>query len=160
MTVIVIILILATMSLQAYSLLRARAERANCVTNLRSLYTAANSYLIDHDSIWPQVSPTLMHTPAYALAWINTLAPYQLGRVNWICPTTQRIMGNPDFMNDDNARVDYIGSPFTTQPTVAYKWSTQPWFSEIGDAHGDGNMMVLTNGQTISLNEFIRESHQ
>ena len=153
MTVMVIMLILATVSLSSFAYLRERSERASCVSNLQNLFTAGTAYLVDHDNVWPQIPVSSIGTPPYAQAWISVFTPYQLGPVNWICPTTQRAMGNPNFLNAQAARVDYIGMPFGSQPYTAFRWPTQPWFEENGPGHGDGPMFILTNGQVLSLNQ-------
>jgi len=153
LTAIVIMLILATLSISACGYLLGRADRAGCISNLQNLYTAGSAYMVDHDNIWPQISNSQVADPAYAQAWIATYAPYSLSAVNWICPTTQRTNGNQNYLNPQMARVDYIGTSFSPQKYSAYQWPTQPWFSERGAGHGDGPLLLFTNGQILSLNQ-------
>jgi type II secretory pathway pseudopilin PulG len=152
-TVIVIMLILATLFVSAYSYLLSRADRASCISNLQNLYTAGQAYLVDHDYIWPQISNASVSDPSYAQAWVSTFQPYQLGPVNWICPTTQRALGNPNYQTPQGARVDYIGTGFSKDKYAAYQWPTHPWFAESGAGHGDGPLLVFTNGQILSVNQ-------
>ena len=52
---LVIIAILITLLIPAYSATRARAQRAQCTANLRSLYLGANLYVTQNGS-WPQIT--------------------------------------------------------------------------------------------------------
>lgn len=156
MTVLVVVGILVTMLLPAVAGMRGKADRASCANNLRGLYTAAHSYIQDHQS-WPQVGTRNMHEPAYALAWIRALEKYSISRKNWACPTVQRTMGNPDLYDDAKARVDYFATPFDSNSATPFRWPTQPWFIERGDVHGDGNLIIFTNGQLKSLTEVRRD---
>jgi prepilin-type N-terminal cleavage/methylation domain-containing protein len=155
MTAIMVIAILAMMSIEAFSSLGAKAERANCQQNLKSLYVAASAHTTDH-SRWPQIGMTDPQDPEFALAWIEALRPYGIAAVNWVCPTTQHALGNIDYKR--YPRVDYFGTPFDDSPRSPFLYPTHPWFLERGDVHGDGNMAVFGNGQIRSLNEVLRES--
>ncbi len=153
LTVLVIMLIFSTLFISAYSYLQNRADRASCINNLQSLYTAGSAYLVDHDYIWPQIPTAKVTDPNYALAWEKVFAPYQVSPINWVCPTTQRLKGNPNVMNPKTARIDYTAMPFNAERYMAYRWPTQPWFAESSAGHGDGPMLVLANGQVMSLNQ-------
>lgn len=157
MTVIVIIMILATLLFPAVAGIRGKAERASCESNLRGLYVGANSYIQEHGS-WPQISTKDLQKPPYAKAWITALEPYAISRKNWICPSVQRSMGNPDYYKDQATRVDYYATPFDSKAQSPYRWPTQPWFIERGDVHGDGNLIIFTNGHIKSLTDVRRDT--
>ena len=157
MTVVIVIAILGALSIQAYAFLIERAQRVNCTTNLKSLYTAASAYTNDYKS-WPQVSTTNVQDPSYAQAWMAALAPYQITAANWICPSVQRLLKNPDYMQPENIRLDYFATPFDANPVSPSKYPTQPWFVERGNMHGDGNLMIFASGQVKSLNEALQDS--
>jgi type II secretory pathway pseudopilin PulG len=146
--VIAIIAVLATLSVQAFSRLRARAERVQCTANLRSLFVAAESYLQEHNS-WPQIlmSPN-SEDPSqdYATGWIASLKPYGPSQKTWLCPTVQRKLGDPDYLQLENVRTDYVASAFDDKPASPHQWPKQPWFAEIDDAHGNGQLMILSDG--------------
>jgi type II secretory pathway pseudopilin PulG len=154
-TAIIIVSILSLMVYSAYSVLAAKAARGRCETNLRSLYTAAQSYVIDHNQ-WPQVVVTDIEDSTYAEDWINALSPYKLGQENWICPTVQKVLGNPSLKDD--LRIDYIPAPFDAKPNTPYQYPNHPWFMERGDMHGTGNLLIFTNGNIRSLDEVKRDS--
>lgn len=153
LTVMVVILILASMLIPAYSEIRARIERVNCTNNLRQLYSAALAYTQENGH-WPQVNPALLKSPkhAYDEAWIEALMPYGATRPLWICPTTQHIFGGPDYNNPENYRSDYVAMPFDGKRITPSRWPTQPWFVERGNMHGNGNLLILANGSVTDLN--------
>src|SRR5688572_24333327 len=99
MTVIIIISILSLMTYQTMSFIAAKSARGRCMTNLRTLYTAAQSYVIDHEH-WPQIPVDDLEDASYTLAWIEAFAPYKIERENWLCPTIQKVLGNPDVKDD------------------------------------------------------------
>jgi type II secretory pathway pseudopilin PulG len=158
MTVIVILGILATMVLGVMADVQYRADRSNCMGNLKSLYTGAAVYLQEQGA-WPQIDPHLSQSGGgkqYAQAWIDALQPYGVAKANWICPSVQRLMHNPDITLPNNIRVDYMATPFDEKSITPYLWPNQPWFVERGAVHGGGNLMIWTNGQIISLKEALQ----
>lgn len=147
-TVLVIVLILLTLLFPAILSLQSRGDKARCMANLRSLAVAVNLSVQDH-GFWPQIDTHLLTTdkPKYALRWIAELRPYGVTEVGWACPTVQRQMNDPDLNEPKNARIDYIPMPFDAKPRTAFKWSRHPWFVEASSAHGNGNLIIFTNGQ-------------
>jgi len=155
MTVIVIVAILMTMLAPAFRSLQGKAEMQSCVGNLKGLYAAASGYVQDQGH-WPQIDTKDVQRPAYAEAWIAAFRPYGIAPVNWVCPTVQRQLGNPDITKPGAARVDYIATPFDSGPRTPFKWPTHPWFLERGDVHGDGQLVIFTNTEVKSLKEIVR----
>lgn len=153
-----IIALLATMVVPMMGSMRSRAQRANCVNNLRGIYAAASSYL-DSNQQWPQVAPNLIQSdpPEYARQWNAALKPFGLAPTNWVCPTIQHGLGNPDLASREGARVDYLATPFDANPVLPRKYPRQPWFIERGDVHGDGNLLILASGTVKSLSEIVGE---
>ena len=153
LTVIAIVGILAVILLPAIWNAKSRAQRAQCTANLRNLYLATESY-IQQNGGWPQISGTDSDTDERdeAVAWIAALKPFGPTEKTWICPTIQELMQNPDYMKAENVRVDYIATPFDDKPTTPHQWPRQPWFVESGDVHGNGNLIVFTDGSISDLN--------
>ena len=151
MTVIVIIGILSMMVFSSVSSIRSKAERARCVNNLQGLYAAGCSYLLDNES-WPQIPTLDITTPDYAQAWMDAFKPYQIGTPNWTCETVQKSLGSPPF-DPANPQIDYLPASFDARPSSPWLFPTQPWFIERADAHGSGNLLILTNGQIYTLND-------
>ena len=151
-TVILVILILGVILLPVYSAVQRRTDKAACLANLRSLHTAANLYLQEHH-MWPQVKSEGVEPEDFATTWVATLKPYGLSEINWVCPTIQRELQNPDLTVHDNARIDYRAMPFDTNPQTPFRWS-MPWFVESGDMHGNGNLMIFPDGHEQELGDF------
>lgn len=151
MTVIVVICILAIMVFSVAGALRGKAERGRCVNNLQGLYAAGVSYMTDHES-WPQIPVTDLEDPSFAKAWLEAFKPYQISPQNWICGAVQRALGNPP-EDPDNPRLDYMPTNFDNRPSSPWRYPTHPWFVERADVHGDGNLIMLTNGTVYSVND-------
>jgi prepilin-type N-terminal cleavage/methylation domain-containing protein len=156
--VIGVIAILAALMVPAISAVRARAQRVQCTSNLRNLHIAANLYVQQNGS-WPQIQMPGDSESAqedYTRAWIAALAPFGLNQKSWICPTIQNLLQNPDYFQPENARTDYYAMPFDDKPTTPYEWPRQPWFIETADVHGNGNLIIFTDGSVSDLKTVIR----
>ena len=156
MTVLVIISILAVLMLPLISHLRQRADHASCTQNLKGLHVAAANYVTDAKH-WPQMDTKLTGKPELAVIWQEIFRPYGIAPINWVCPSAQRSLGNPDVTKPKFARIDYQSTPFNAEPMTPYKWPTQPWFAETGDFHGDGPLMIFCKGNVSSLKQFVRD---
>ena len=158
---IVIVAILAVLTIAAIAKLRARAQRVACMANLRSLSAGANLHIQQHGS-WPQIAVGDADSPTeqYAEAWIAALAPFGTERKTWICPRIQNLLQNQDYTKAESARIDYIPTPFDDKPTSPTEWPRQPWFVEAGDVHGNGNLIIFTDGSISDLGTVIAESQR
>ncbi len=156
MTVIVIIGILVVLLFPALNMVRSHTDKVRCSENLRQLYLGANSY-IHQNGHWPQISTALikgnLQTHAYDKAWIDALTPFGIPRAVWICPTVQRGLGGPDYTKPENTRIDYIAMPFDDKQMTPFRWPTSPWFAEKGDVHGNGNLIIFTDGSIKAAKE-------
>ena len=150
LTVLVIIGILLVMIVPVVEGIRERTERSACMSNLRNLYAAASAYITQHGH-WPQVDPAGLRTGQYAKDWIAELEPFGISRKNWICPSMQRAQGNPDYTQEKYIRVDYISTNFDDHPNTPYKWQSQPWFGETGAMHGEGPLLICSDGKVHEL---------
>jgi type II secretory pathway pseudopilin PulG len=157
--VVAIIAILAVLLIPVIEKLRARAQRVQCMANLRNLHVAAAQYVQDNNQ-WPQIASTSgdEDDTSYALEWIAALAPYQVLKKSWICPTLQNALGNPDYISPGNERVDYFGMPFDDKPMTPYQWPRQPWFVESADVHGHGQLIIFTDGSISDYKTILAEA--
>ncbi len=154
LTCVIVVAILMVMLVPVYSQIVRRMERAKCIGNLKSLHVAASLYVQEH-RMWPQVATKGVDPKTVASNWISTFQPYGLAQLNWVCPTMQKLLQNPDLNDPDSARVDYMGTPFDRNPMTPMRWSTQPWFIETGDVHGNGNLIVFPDGHVQELGDFL-----
>lgn len=153
--VLAIIAILATLLIPVYGHLRDRAQKIQCMANLRSLYVAADVY-VQRNGHWPQIYLKNYGTQQdFANAWITALEPFGPSRKNWICPTIQSYLNNPDYVTPVHARIDYVSTGFDDKPTSPHQWPKQPWFIETGDVHGNGNLIIFTDGSIAEANDVV-----
>lgn len=154
MIVILVIGILAAMVFESYQSFIARAERVRCATNLRSLHIALASYTQDQEH-WPQCPYEIGHGQ-FDKWWVRELSRYNLGRTNWECPTYMRLQreGLSEKEKEDKMVIHYVPTPFDDGPRTPYKWSSQPWAVEVGDFHGDGNLILFPDGGIQGFNQF------
>lgn len=132
----------------------AHAQRVQCTANLRSLYVATEAF-IQQNGTWPQIDISDESDTAeqdYAKAWKDALRPFGIADKNWICPTIQNSLGNPDYAQLGNERIDYFSTPFDDKMISPHQWPKQPWFIETGDVHGNGNLLIYTDGSVSDLN--------
>ncbi len=149
MTVIVIIVILAALLSPQFNRLREKARAVQCASNLKNLFVAANGYITDKGH-WPQVPVSDPASGPFADAWLEQLQPYNIGKQNWLCPT---IKAEVHYTEQTPFRLDYIPTPFDAKPITPFLWPRHPWFAERGSVHGQGNLLIMTNGSVVSLND-------
>jgi prepilin-type N-terminal cleavage/methylation domain-containing protein len=157
--VIVVVCILAVLLVPVIAHMQARAQRVQCTANLQSLYAATELYIQQNGS-WPQIHLTDDSDAAeqdYAHRWIAALAPFGPNQKTWICPTIQALMKS-DLNKPENTRVDYIATTFDDKPTTPHQWPRQPWFAEAGDVHGNGNLIIFTDGSISDLGTIAKAS--
>lgn len=151
---IFIIAILALLALPLYAKLRARAQRAQCMANLRSLSVAAEQFLQQNGS-WPQIGRAGTDDSSmiqYSRDWIEALKPFGAQEKTWICPTVQNDLDNPDYTQGDSIRIDYLPMNFDDKPTTPHEWPRQPWFLETANSHGNGPLIIFTDGSISDSN--------
>ncbi|MGF1657409.1 MAG: type II secretion system protein [Verrucomicrobiales bacterium] len=161
-----VILVLGTLMVAAYGGIQARVEIGACSANLRSLHAALGSYVTEHGS-WPQIQTEEdfdrpmeaigdgKSNEEFAEAWISILEPYGVTVQAWHCPTMKRESGLPD--EELQSTIHYTPTQFDPHPHTPFQSPHQPWASEIGNAHGKGNLVILTNGAVRGVNEIFRE---
>ena len=158
-TVILVISILILLIIPVVGQVKRRLEKTRCIANLRGLHVATSSYLQDHHS-WPQIPVAYDQDQAtLATAWIAALNPYGLIQINWICPTIQENLSAPDLSDPNNIRIDYTAFPFGSKPQDPFRYSTQPWYIENADVHGNGNLLIFPDGHSAELVDFLKQMH-
>ncbi len=157
--IIVIVLILAALTFPVVSSLRARAQRIQCTANLKNLYVATDLYLQQNER-WPQIEINDDDEDSspidFGNEWIAALEPFGVSQKTWICPTIHDLVGKPDYADSENIRVDYVATPFDDKPTTPHEWPRQPWFIETGNVHGNGNLIVFTDGSVSDFNTVLK----
>ena len=125
------------------------AERAKCMGNMRGLHLALSSYLNEKNH-WPQPSSW---AEAEGTWWIQEMEPYGADAKMWHCPTITRM--EQDLPAGQKSQIHYWPTLFDDKPMTARRWATMPWLTEIADAHGDGALIIFTDGSIKGSNAFM-----
>jgi prepilin-type N-terminal cleavage/methylation domain-containing protein len=153
LVVVLVIAIIAALLFESFKSFEARAERTKCSTNLRNLYVALDAYTRDQNH-WPQCPFELGH-PQFDTWWLKEMSGYNLTRVSWECPTFRKLQQKGEAEKSDEKSIDYMPTPFDDGPRTPYQWPTQPWAVEVGDFHGDGNLMLFPDGSIKGFTQFL-----
>lgn len=140
---ITIILILVSTIYPALEKVTPNAEKVACISNLKNLHTVFSNYALEG---WPQVPTDIpIGSTAEQKWWLDkTKKDLGLSEKNWQCPTLRRLFRSASQAN--RPLIHYLPTTFSSQPNKANQWPQMPWFIEISDAHGCGNLIVRQNG--------------
>ena len=47
--------------------------------------------------------------------------------------------------------------PFDNKPRTPYRWGRMPWFVERADFHGQGQLIIFTDGSVQELKNVVRK---
>ena len=143
LAVVAILAVLAALSFPALEIVRPSAERAICMNNLKNLRVAFSTYATEG---WPQIPEGIkLGSLAEQRWWLEkTEKDLGLSKSAWQCPTIRRQFAKEP--EKDRPLIHYLPTPFSKEPNRANKSPQMPWFIEIGDAHGQGNLLVRQNG--------------
>lgn len=145
LAVIAILAVLVSLSFPLYESIRPRVERVVCINNLKNLRVAFGDYAI---SGWPQVPEGIELGSLDEQRWWLEKSKKDLGlsQKSWQCPAILRMFAKEQ--EKDRPILHYLPTPFSAEPNKANTpgWEQMPWFIEIGDAHGQGNLLVRQNG--------------
>jgi len=150
-TVIAIIGLLALLLMPAAARIKLYSQRVRCMSNLRSLHVAASQYLQEYQS-WPQITMSSNSEADYTAKWIAIFQPFGITAKTWTCPSIQRDAVNETPSGSIPQR-DYAAGTFGTGRMTPFKWSTQPWFFELANVHGKGNLIVFPDGSVKALDD-------
>jgi len=147
--VIGILIVLIAISAPSFNHILAKADQVVCMAHLRSLWLAF-SPCASGDSTWPQLPKEIKIGSKQEQEWWVHTAQESLNvdpRL-WICPTVARAFrSNPA----DAPIIDYMPTLFDGRPGTANRWPSMPWFTEIGNVHGKGNLAIRSDGSIVPL---------
>ena len=143
LAVVTILIILSSLFYPAAEKIRPMAERVVCINNLRNLRAAFSGYAAEG---WPQIPAGIaLGSMAEQQWWVeSTQKDLGLNKKSWQCPTISRQFSSAP--EKDRPLIHYLPTPFSKEPNRANKSPQMPWFIEIGNAHGQGNLLVRQNG--------------
>jgi prepilin-type N-terminal cleavage/methylation domain-containing protein len=152
--VMLILSILVLLIVPNYKTIVAKAQEMVCASNMRSIRLGLDQYLQDHKMIWPQ-APETEDDDALSAFWVATLQPYDISLRTWQCPTIRSMMRDQGQREDKS--IHYAPTSFDPTPNIAYRWATQPWLIEVGDAHGKGPLICFPDGSIKPLFKVLAE---
>lgn len=148
-SVIGILTILIVIAAPSFRNVMAKADQVVCMAHLRSLWLAF-APCASGEATWPQVPKEIKIGSRQEQQWWIETAKTSLD-VNpklWICPTVARSFRSKP---SDAPLIDYMPTLFDGRPGTANRWPSMPWFTEIGNVHGDGNLSVRSDGAIVPL---------
>ena len=134
-----VIAILVTISVPGYGLIKKQAQKATCLSHMRTVHAALGGHLVDK-GYWPQVPDDLGEHDYYAF-WFKATEPYGASEETWLCPADK--IDRRKFK--DLKSGSYIVTPFDPFPQTPFLWN-QPWLVERGNLHGKGAHIALPDG--------------
>lgn len=147
LVVMVILAILIGLAIPMVDALRRRAERAACVSQMRSLHASFDSFIADNRQ-WPQVPESIKGEEDYWAFWTQVLVPYGADARVWLCPTEKRALAqDPDFQKKGGIQFQgsYVPTQFGPGEFTPFRWD-QPWLAEKADYHGGGFQLIMPDG--------------
>ncbi|MCE9588552.1 MAG: type II secretion system GspH family protein [Verrucomicrobia bacterium] len=152
LAVIFIISILMALLFPAMKSVIPRAQEVVCMSHLRRLWLGFAPSVTDGTG-WPQVPASIpIGSQAEQQWWIDTSSNlFNIPPSDWRCPTVTAHVGLPNAANPSNTipLIDYMPTLFDAFPMTPNKWPNMPWFMEISNAHGKGNLMIRPDGSIM-----------
>jgi prepilin-type N-terminal cleavage/methylation domain-containing protein len=150
---IAIVGILVLLVSSNYKGIMMKVSKANCISNMRSLHVAFSSFVNDA-GYWPQIPEQLASGESdYEDWWIETMEPYTGSEKVWLCPVLKA--GRLSSADGRVLRMHYIPTQFDANRISPTRWPRQPWLIEMGDAHGDGALILFPDGAVQSLGQVL-----
>jgi prepilin-type N-terminal cleavage/methylation domain-containing protein len=151
--VIGIIGILIALVLPQVSKIQPKADEIVCMAHLRGLWLAFAPCASDSEG-WPQppagVKPGSREEENFWLQYSsNSLG---VSSNQWRCPTIERVMRSYPPPGGNAPLIHYLPTLFDSRPGTANKWIGMPWFSEIANVHGHGNLIITAQGNIVPSN--------
>jgi prepilin-type N-terminal cleavage/methylation domain-containing protein len=128
-----------------------KADKVVCISHLRNLWIAFSPCASDPTG-WPQLPKEIKIGSLEEQRWWIDFSENYLGidKKNWICPTIAR-GARGSKKNDTEFLINYLPTLFDPSPGTPNRWPTMPWFIEVGNMHGEGNLSIRCDGTVMPL---------
>jgi len=128
-----------------------KAQEVVCMSHLRTLWLAFSPCATDPEG-WPQVPKDIkIGTAQEAKFWLDYSSNALGIPANiWHCPKMDRAAASAK-PTDQVPLIHYLPTLFDARPGTPNRWPSMPWFSELGDVHGHGNLSVTADGSVQAL---------
>jgi len=144
--VIGIIGVLMALLFPSLASIPAKADEIVCMSHLHELWIKFSPCATDPEG-WPQLpSGVKPGTSQEEQFWIDySINNLEVSPLTWKCPTIAREVKRAP-AGTKIPLIDYLPTLFDGRPGTPNRWPTMPWFSEIANVHGHGNLTVLADG--------------
>ncbi len=128
----------------------AKVDRISCMSHMRQLWVYFSPCATDGQG-WPQLpAGVAIGSRDEERFWIgyastNLGVPPSL----WRCPSIDRVSRRSAETNN-LPLIHYLPTLFDSRPGTPNKWPSMPWFSEIADVHGGGNLIITSGGSIVT----------
>lgn len=146
--VVGILAILITLLAPSAEQVLPRARAVICMSHLRTLWLAFSPCATD-DSGWPQVPKEIKIGSPQEQQWWLDYSTSNLGLTSkdWRCPSIERSARASS--NAAPPVIHYLPTLFDARPGTPNRWPAMPWFTELGNVHGVGNLMIRADGAIL-----------
>ena len=147
LVVIAIILILAALIFPNCGMLINRAESVLCTGKLRNLWVTFSNHL-DDGTGWPQLPSDIPIGSVAEQQWWLSSTSNSMGLTasDWNCRSIARSVQSGTNSTQQKYLLSYLPALFDSKPTTPRKWGRMPWFTEIANIHGNGNLSIRADG--------------
>lgn len=141
--------ILMALTFPAVQRIIPKAQEVVCMSHLRSLWLAFSPCATELEG-WPQVPKGIKIGSTQEQQWWLDYSTNHLGLTakDWHCPVIERASKNSS-KGDEVPVIHYLPTLFDAKPGTANRWPSMPWFSELGNVHGQGNLTVRADGTIV-----------
>jgi hypothetical protein len=144
--VVGIVGVLIALIFPTLSTIPAKADEIVCMSHLHELWIKFAPCATDPEG-WPQLPPGVKPgTPEESQFWLDYSSNnLDVSPSTWLCPTIAKaVRRSPS--GTQVPLIDYLPTLFDSRPGTPNRWPSMPWFSEIANVHGLGNLTVTANG--------------
>lgn len=145
-----IIGILASLLLPQVPQILQKTDRIVCMTHLRELWLHFAPTATEPEG-WPQLPTGIKAgTVEEEKFWLD----YSRNNLDvpekfWHCPAIDRSIRKAP-PTDHLPLIHYLPTLFDSRAGTPNKWPSMPWFSEIGNVHGEGNLVIRADGTVVT----------
>jgi len=128
-----------------------KADEIVCMSHLHELWVQFSPCATDPEG-WPQLPKGVQPgTVEEAHFWLDYSSnAFGMPAKIWHCPTIDRAAASAK-PTDQVPLIHYLPTLFDARPGTPNRWPTMPWFTEIGNVHGHGNLSVDAEGSVQPL---------
>jgi hypothetical protein len=124
-------------------------DKAECESRLYGLWVMFAPCATEPEG-WPQVPKGIKIGTREEQQWWLDYSSNTLGvpKKLWRCPAIERASARAQ-KGDEVPLIHYLPTLFDSRPGTPNKWPGMPWFSEIGNVHGQGNLVIRADGSVV-----------